>query len=242
MLRTQVSKETVHYYIREGLLPRPPKRGRNIADYNDSYIERIRLIKELQDNYFLPLSVIKKIMKNRGNRQKDNRFSVCGPNISGLSINSFPAKSEVKTPPRRQPDWGRNGSPRWRSGGSSPRPFGTVRRSIPTPIQSPFVRIPFSSSPETVFVSGHDLLLSTRFRDQARKRLKMIRVFSQVAGSEKESQPKEASPLCETCEIVAESFFFCMRNFPAARGGTNPAYRSHAECAIKGRQQQGERG
>jgi len=63
--RTRVSKETVHYYIREGLLPKPRKRGRNIADYDDGYVERIRLIKELQDRYFLPLAVIKNILKHQ---------------------------------------------------------------------------------------------------------------------------------------------------------------------------------
>jgi DNA-binding transcriptional MerR regulator len=63
--RTKVSKETVHYYIREGLLPKPRKRGRNIADYNDGYVERIRLIKELQDRYFLPLAIIKNILKHQ---------------------------------------------------------------------------------------------------------------------------------------------------------------------------------
>jgi DNA-binding transcriptional MerR regulator len=63
--RTGVSKETVHFYIREGLLPKPRKRGRNIADYGESYVERIRMIKELQDNYFLPLSLIKNILKFR---------------------------------------------------------------------------------------------------------------------------------------------------------------------------------
>jgi len=63
--RTRVSKETIHYYIREGLLPRPRKRGRNIADYDESFVERIRLIKELQDHYFLPLAVIRNILKNQ---------------------------------------------------------------------------------------------------------------------------------------------------------------------------------
>ena len=63
--RTGVSKETVHYYIREGLLPKPRKRGRNIADYDDGYVERLRLIKELQDRYFLPLAVIKNILKHQ---------------------------------------------------------------------------------------------------------------------------------------------------------------------------------
>jgi len=61
--QTQVSKETIHYYIREGLLPRPRKLGKNVAEYKASYVEQIRLIKELQDHCFLPLSVIKRILK-----------------------------------------------------------------------------------------------------------------------------------------------------------------------------------
>jgi DNA-binding transcriptional MerR regulator len=62
---TGVTKETVHYYIREGLLPKPRKQGRNIAEYDDSYVERIRFIKELQEHYFFPLGVIKNILKNQ---------------------------------------------------------------------------------------------------------------------------------------------------------------------------------
>lgn len=62
--RTQISKETIHYYIREGLLPKPRKRCKNMADYDESYIEKIRRIKELQYNHFLPLAVIKEILKN----------------------------------------------------------------------------------------------------------------------------------------------------------------------------------
>jgi DNA-binding transcriptional MerR regulator len=72
--RTGVSRETVHYYIRDGLLPKPRKRGRNIADYDDSYVERIRMIKELQDNYFLPLAVIKNILKYRKKSPEGQSF------------------------------------------------------------------------------------------------------------------------------------------------------------------------
>ena len=61
--RTQVSKQTIHYYVREGLVPRPPKFAKNLANYNESYVERIRLIKELQDHHFLPLSLIKRVLK-----------------------------------------------------------------------------------------------------------------------------------------------------------------------------------
>lgn len=63
--RTNVARETIHYYIREGVLSKPRKKGRNTADYDDSYVDQIRVIKGLQDNYYLPLSVIKKIMKRQ---------------------------------------------------------------------------------------------------------------------------------------------------------------------------------
>ncbi len=63
--RTGVSKETIHHYIREGLLRKPRKTGKNTADYSEVYIRKVRLIKELRDNYFLPLPIIKKIMKEQ---------------------------------------------------------------------------------------------------------------------------------------------------------------------------------
>jgi len=63
--RTQVPKETIHFYVREGLIPRPRKRGKNVADYDESYVERILLIKEIQDHFFLPLSYIKGIIKRQ---------------------------------------------------------------------------------------------------------------------------------------------------------------------------------
>jgi len=63
--RSRVPKETIHYYIRKGVLRKPRKTGINVADYNESYVDQLRLIKELQDNYFLPLSIIKKIIKEQ---------------------------------------------------------------------------------------------------------------------------------------------------------------------------------
>jgi len=59
--KTGVPKETIHYYIREGLLRRPRKAGVNSAEYGEKYIDQIKMIKDLRDNYFLPLPVIKKI-------------------------------------------------------------------------------------------------------------------------------------------------------------------------------------
>ncbi|UCG39262.1 MAG: MerR family transcriptional regulator [bacterium] len=60
---TGVTKATVQHYIKEGLVPKPVKTHRNMAYYNASHVNAIRLIKELQSKRFLPLSVIKQVMK-----------------------------------------------------------------------------------------------------------------------------------------------------------------------------------
>ncbi len=61
---TGVSKETIHYYIREGVLQKSRKTGKNTADYNESHVDQIRTIKALRDNYFLPIPVIKKLINS----------------------------------------------------------------------------------------------------------------------------------------------------------------------------------
>jgi len=73
---TGVSKETIHYYIREGLLRKPRKTGRNVAQYSEDYIEQIRTIKALQDNHYLPLSVIKKVLKKNRTATPEQRASL----------------------------------------------------------------------------------------------------------------------------------------------------------------------
>ena len=61
--RTGVPKETIHFYIREGLLRKPRKSGINIADYNENHVKQIRFIKELRGNYFFPIPLIRKIIR-----------------------------------------------------------------------------------------------------------------------------------------------------------------------------------
>ena len=61
--RTGVPKETIHFYIREGLLRKPYKSGVNIADYNENHVKQIRFIKELRDNYYFPIPLIRKIIR-----------------------------------------------------------------------------------------------------------------------------------------------------------------------------------
>lgn len=59
---TGVGRETIRFYIREGLLPEPLRPGRNVAWYDASFVERVGLIKELQQKRFLPLHAIKAIL------------------------------------------------------------------------------------------------------------------------------------------------------------------------------------
>jgi DNA-binding transcriptional MerR regulator len=60
--RSGVSRETIHFYLREGLLPRSRKAGRNMAFYDEAHLERLLLIKRLQNERFLPLFQIKRLL------------------------------------------------------------------------------------------------------------------------------------------------------------------------------------
>lgn len=60
---TGVSIQTIHYYLRDGLLLPPVKTARNMAYYGLEYVEDIQLIKELQQKRFLPLSVIRLVLE-----------------------------------------------------------------------------------------------------------------------------------------------------------------------------------
>jgi DNA-binding transcriptional MerR regulator len=55
---------TVRHYLREGLLPEPVKTSRNMAYYPPEFADRIRLIKQLQEERFLPLRVIRELLES----------------------------------------------------------------------------------------------------------------------------------------------------------------------------------
>lgn len=62
---TGVSSGTIRYYVQEGILPKPIKTHRNMAYYDETYVERIRMIKELQKKRYLPLNIIKMLLESR---------------------------------------------------------------------------------------------------------------------------------------------------------------------------------
>ena len=58
-----VTVQTIHFYLREGLLPPPTKTAPNMAYYGPEYLEEIRLIKELQSDRYLPLGLIRQLLR-----------------------------------------------------------------------------------------------------------------------------------------------------------------------------------
>ena len=58
-----VSAGTIKHYLREGLLPEPVKTSRNMAYYPPAFVERIRLIKRLQEQRFMPLKAIRAVLE-----------------------------------------------------------------------------------------------------------------------------------------------------------------------------------
>lgn len=60
--RSGMPRETIHFYLREGLLPRPRKGGRTVAYYGEEHLERLRTIRRLREEKYLPLAVIRRLL------------------------------------------------------------------------------------------------------------------------------------------------------------------------------------
>ena len=58
-----VTRATVKYYIAKGLIPKPIKSSRNMAYYDQTHLDAIRVVKQLQTKRFFPLSVIQGILE-----------------------------------------------------------------------------------------------------------------------------------------------------------------------------------
>jgi DNA-binding transcriptional MerR regulator len=65
-----VSSGTIKHYLREGLLPEPVKTSRNMSYYPPEFVDRIRLIKQLQEERFMPLKLIKSMLDDEPERAR----------------------------------------------------------------------------------------------------------------------------------------------------------------------------
>lgn len=68
-----VGRETIRFYIREGLLPEPERPARNMAWYSDEHIRLLRTIRQLKEEDFLPLGAIKAVLHDRDAHQFSDR-------------------------------------------------------------------------------------------------------------------------------------------------------------------------
>jgi DNA-binding transcriptional MerR regulator len=97
---TGVGRETIRFYIREGLLPEPERAGRNVAWYDESFVDRIALIKELQRKRYLPLHAIKALVEGESppsRAEVDALLAIDGTLYRGLP----PAEARVADVARR---------------------------------------------------------------------------------------------------------------------------------------------
>ncbi len=60
---TGFKRSTIHYYIREGLLPEPEKSALNMSYYDRRFLERLKVIKIMKDKHKLNLKQIKSAFK-----------------------------------------------------------------------------------------------------------------------------------------------------------------------------------
>jgi DNA-binding transcriptional MerR regulator len=65
-----VSAGTIKHYLREGLLPEPVRTSRNMAYYPPDFVERIRLIKQLQEERYMPLHAIRDVLEDDPDRAR----------------------------------------------------------------------------------------------------------------------------------------------------------------------------
>ncbi|MBX7192862.1 MAG: MerR family transcriptional regulator [Sandaracinaceae bacterium] len=62
---TGLPRQAIHFYIQQGLVPPGAKTGRNMAYYGEEHIQRLKLIKKLQHERFLPLKAIRALLDDQ---------------------------------------------------------------------------------------------------------------------------------------------------------------------------------
>ena len=92
--RTGVSTQTIHYYLKEGLLPKPVKTSKTWAYYTYAHVERITMIRNLKERYFFPLKVIKGIIAEVSSHQSLTRNTPLSV-VSDLKHSSLKDKQKI---------------------------------------------------------------------------------------------------------------------------------------------------
>lgn len=100
---TGVPRTTIHYYLREGLLPETEKAGKTVAYYGREHVERLLEIKKMQEVDLLPLGEIKKRLApareegSRSSQAASGRAAITRKRILDAAIKEFSEKGYRKT-------------------------------------------------------------------------------------------------------------------------------------------------
>jgi AcrR family transcriptional regulator len=71
---TDVPPATIHYYLRQGLLPQPKRMAANRFVYDERHVQAVRLIRMLRDRRGLPLPMIRRIMPELSRLEAEEAF------------------------------------------------------------------------------------------------------------------------------------------------------------------------
>ena len=69
--RTGLSRQAIHFYVAQGLVEPPHKTGQTMGYYTEGHVERILLVKKLQEEHFLPLKAIRAMLDDKPEQTGD---------------------------------------------------------------------------------------------------------------------------------------------------------------------------
>ncbi|MCD6571537.1 MAG: MerR family transcriptional regulator [Deltaproteobacteria bacterium] len=61
--KSSIPASTIRYYVKQGILPKPVKVNKSMAYYDESCIEKLQIIRYLQETKYFPLTVIRNIIR-----------------------------------------------------------------------------------------------------------------------------------------------------------------------------------
>jgi DNA-binding transcriptional MerR regulator len=75
---TGLPRQVIHFYIQQGLVPEGEKTGPNMAYYGEEHVERIRLVRRLQHERFLPLKAIRAVLGGKDDKLSPSQRAFVG--------------------------------------------------------------------------------------------------------------------------------------------------------------------
>ncbi|GGO48173.1 transcriptional regulator [Streptomyces daqingensis] len=94
--RSGISTATVKYYLREGLLPPGRRVSATQAEYDESHLRRLRLIRALVQVGRLPVATVRDVLKNVDDTSL-SQHSRIGSAVWALPHDSEPAEGDAET-------------------------------------------------------------------------------------------------------------------------------------------------